>query len=56
VFFRLAWLGLALALACGPVRPAHATSRPTKPHTALVEVRGEIAADNEASAELLVAR
>jgi len=53
-FFRLAWLGLALAVlwmgfaARGPV------SAPSTPHTALVEVRGEIAADTEASAELLV--
>jgi protease-4 len=55
VFFRLAWLGLAVALAWGLMaqRP-HAPSS-TKPHTALVEVRGEIAAGGEASAEQLVA-
>ena len=54
VFFRLAWFGLVLAIAGalfverGPVAP------PTTPHTALVEVRGEISAGTEASAELLI--
>jgi protease IV len=54
IFFRLAWLGLALllvyALLAGRGRP----SAPSGPHTALVELRGEIAADSEASAENLV--
>jgi protease-4 len=54
VFFRLAWLGLALAVAWGLfAQRTHATTS-TKPHTALVEVRGEIAVGSEASAELLV--
>jgi protease-4 len=54
IFFRLAWLTLA-ALAvwaafwrAGPVTPV------STPHTALVEVRGEIAVDGEASAERIV--
>jgi protease-4 len=53
VFFRLAWLGLVLAVmwALFAARSHVATS--TGPHTALVEVRGEIAADSEASAENL---
>ena len=54
VFFRLAWLGLALAVlwivTIGRLPP----SAPNTPHTALVEVRGEISADTEASAEALV--
>ena len=54
IFFRLAWLGVVLALVWGAFsqRPHH--NSPTGPHTALVEVRGEIAGDSEASAEQLV--
>jgi protease-4 len=54
VFFRLAWLGLvATVLWFSFFHPA-GTQTHSLPHTALVEVRGEIAADSEASAELLV--
>lgn len=54
VFFRLAWLGLAIALAWGLfAQRSHAPSS-SKPHTALVEVQGEIAQGTEAGAELLV--
>lgn len=51
VFFRIVWLAVALAVlyALFVQRVQHAA--PTGPHTALVEVRGEIAADTEASAE-----
>ncbi|MFT3664794.1 S49 family peptidase [Piscinibacter sp.] len=55
IFFRLLWLLLALVvitvLLSSPVRNATKSA----PHTALIEVRGEIAADTEASAENLVA-
>lgn len=54
VFFRLAWLGLigaVLWLLFVEQRPG---TPPLTPHTALVEVRGEIAVDSEASAELLL--
>jgi protease-4 len=55
VFFRLAWLGIALALLWGLfVRRDHSVAT-GGPHTALVEVRGEIAPDTEASAERIVA-
>lgn len=54
VFFRLMWLLLAVfvvfLLAAGRV----ASTAPTTPHTALIEVRGEIASESEASAENLV--
>ena len=55
IFFRLAWLGLVVAFVwlLLPDRAHH--SSPTGPHTALVELRGEIAADSEASAEQLLA-
>ena len=54
VFFRLAWLALALAIAWALLSSRLAQNAPSTPHTALVEVRGEIAADSEASAEQLV--
>ena len=55
IFFRLAWLGLALILVMllwG--QRMHATA-PSRPHTAMVEVRGEIDAEGPASAEALLA-
>ncbi len=54
IFFRLAWLGLVVAIAWGLLSQRMHTQTSTKPHTALVEVQGEIAAGGEASAELLV--
>jgi protease IV len=51
VFFRLAWLFVALALLWGLFMARHNVPSPGLPHTALVEVRGEIAPDTEASAE-----
>jgi protease-4 len=53
-FFRLAWLGLAAALLWAGFAHRIAPTAPTTPHTALVELRGEISADGEASAEALV--
>ena len=55
VFFRLAWLGLAAALVWTLFIQRGHSNVPAGPHTALVEVRGEIAADTEASAEQLIA-
>jgi protease IV len=54
VFFRLAWLGLAIAVTWLLFVARGTPGAPATPHTALVEVRGEIALDSEASAELLV--
>ncbi|WP_374568819.1 S49 family peptidase [Ideonella sp.] len=53
---RLGWFGLVLAVVWGLAtqRGGHPNT-PTGPHTALVEVRGEIAVDAEANAEQLVA-
>jgi protease IV len=54
VFFRLAWL-LLLAIAVLLVVASRAGPTATSTsHTALIEVRGEIASDTEASAENLV--
>lgn len=55
VFFRLAWLGLVVAVAWALLSNRVSPTAPSTPHTALVEVRGEIAVDTEASAEQLVA-
>ena len=55
VFFRLAWLGVVLAVLWAVFVARNHISAPSGPHTALVEVRGEIAAESDASAEGLVA-
>ncbi|GAB1390576.1 MAG: hypothetical protein AMXMBFR78_17360 [Rubrivivax sp.] len=54
IFFRLGWLLLAFVVAWGLVSQRAHTSTSSKPHTALIEVRGEIGPDGEASAENLV--
>lgn len=54
LFFRFIWLALAVAIVWGAMSERFTPTAPSKPHTALVEVRGEIAPDSEASAELLV--
>jgi protease IV len=54
IFFRLAWLGVALALLWAIFVARNNVAATGLPHTALVEVRGEIAPDTEASAERIV--
>lgn len=54
VFFRFAWLGLVAVVLWFSFFQRAGTPAHSTPHTALVEVRGEIAVDSEASAELLV--
>ncbi len=54
IFFRLSWLGLVLAAAWLLLFDRTHHSAPSGPHTALVELRGEIAVDSEASAEQLI--
>ena len=54
-FFRLAWLAVFALIAWSLLSSRnHVTGAPSSPHTALIEVRGEITADGEASAEHLV--
>jgi protease IV len=53
VLLRLLWLLLIGAIAWAALTQARTTATPSGPHTALVEVRGEISAENEASAEHL---
>ncbi len=53
--WRLFWLALAAFTAYSFWAQGRHVTPTATPHTALVEVRGEIAADTEASAELLLA-
>jgi len=55
IFFRLAWLGVVLAVLWAVFVQRVQHTSPSGPHTALIEVRGEIGADAEASAENIVA-
>ena len=55
VFFRLTWLLLFLLVAWAIYAQRNHSAVPAGPHTALIEVRGEIDAGSEASAENLVA-
>ena len=54
IFFRLAWFALFVAVAWALLSRAGPSIQVSKPHTALIEVRGEIAAGNESNAEDLV--
>ena len=54
VFIRLAWLLLAGMVAWTLFSQRLHPAAPSGPHTALVDVRGEIAPDTEASAEQLI--
>jgi protease-4 len=54
IFFRLAWLGVVLSLLWLVLSDRNRHTAPSGPHTALVELRGEISADTEASAELML--
>jgi protease-4 len=55
IFFRAAWLLLVAAVFYALIAGRSGTATPSGPHTALVEVRGEIAAEADANAESLVA-
>ncbi len=54
IFFRLAWLGLAVAVAWAIFSQRGHGTAPVGTHTALVEVRGVIESQGEASAENLL--
>ncbi|HXD07039.1 MAG TPA: S49 family peptidase [Burkholderiaceae bacterium] len=55
VFFRLAWLLLFAAIVVAVFNERTRAVAPSGPHTALIELRGEIAGESEASAENLIA-
>jgi len=54
VFFRLAWFGLAVVVLWSLFSARTPSPATNKPHTALVEVRGEIGSDGETNAEALI--
>ena len=54
-FVRLAWLSFFVFVAWAVMSHGDAASSVSAPHTAVVEIKGEIASDTEASAELLLA-
>jgi protease-4 len=54
IFFRIAWLLFFVSVASALLAMQKRTATQSGPHTALIEVRGEIAADSEASAENIV--
>lgn len=53
--WRVLWIGVALAVIWGGLQSVPSAKSQVTPHTALVEVRGEIGADAEASADNLMA-
>ena len=54
VFFRIGWLLVALLIAYALLNARNRVNAPSGPHTAMVELRGEIGSDTEASAENLL--
>ena len=52
---RLAWLAFFVLLVWVALHAGAAASTVSAPHTAVVEIKGEIASGAEASAELVVA-
>jgi protease-4 len=54
VFGRVAWLAIAILVVAGVAAQRGKVTTPSGPHTALIEVRGEIAGESEASAENIV--
>lgn len=54
IFFRLSWLVFVIVLAWFGFQQAEGQADVTSPHTAVVEIKGEIASGTEASAELVL--
>jgi protease-4 len=54
IFFRSFWVLVAVVLLWSVAAARKAANLPSGPHTALVDVRGEIASDTEASAERII--
>ncbi len=53
IFFRLAWLALLAAIAFAALRQASPSTSTSTPHTAVVDIKGEIASGADASAEFV---
>src|SRR5574343_58772 len=52
-FWRVVWLFVAASMVWATIESVPSATAPVKPHTALVEIRGEIAAETDASADSL---
>lgn len=52
-FWRILWIGVALSMIWATIETVPSATAPVKPHTALVQVRGEIAAETDSSADSL---
>ena len=55
VFFRFTWLLLVVAIFWGAMLQGSPSANKSAPHTAVVDIKGEIASGAEASAEFVVA-
>ncbi len=55
IFSRLSWMLFVVAIVALTFASRGRVSAPSGPHTAMVELRGEISADSESSAEVLIA-
>ncbi|HEX5312632.1 S49 family peptidase [Aquabacterium sp.] len=53
-FWRSVWLLVAASMIWATIESVPSATAPVKPHTALVEIRGEIAAETDASADSLM--
>ena len=53
-FWRIVWLLVAAAVIWGAIQNSASSTSSSAPHTALVEVRGEIGADTESNADNLM--
>ncbi len=54
IFFRWVWLGLGLLAMLAVFNSKHEASNTTEPHTAVVQIHGEIALESEANADTLI--
>ena len=54
-FFRLSWLGLIVFLLWAVMHRGSPSNAKSSPHTAVIEIKGEIASGADASAEFIVA-
>jgi protease IV len=55
IFFRLAWLGVFIFVLWGLMYRGAPSSSKALPHTAMIQIEGEISSDSESSAESIVA-
>lgn len=52
-FWRFVWVGVAISMVWATIESVPSATAPVKAHTALVEIRGEIASETDSSADSL---